>query len=626
MIRFAFVLDHFRESAIDAPTLTHIDSQFDLVRDAGLKVIVRFGYTFPDFVFEDPSEVPDATLERTLAHMDQIAPIIQDNSDVIAFVEAGWIGPWGEWHSSFNEHVVLGDNGVNDVMPSAEAILDRWLDILPPSRSVALRTPGYKRQIFGNTPLDATTAYSGTDPSRVGAHNDCFLSSTTDTGTYSTDPAIRAEERAYWSADSQFTVMSGETCPNTEPTLIECEYALDELAYMRWSSLNASWYVPIIEGWETQGCLDEIKTRLGYRFVMADLSSPTHAVAGQVLQLKLNLSNVGFAAPYNPRDVRVILRDGEGQVWSLTPQNTVDPRFWLPEYGDIAVDLSVHLPEGLPLGGYDLLLHLPDPVEGLANRPEYAIRMANVGTWEAETGYNDLFTAITLVDSRIYPEDAVSVDAVSYTTPNFTFVHEVGVEWYNIWIGKTDNNGNYFDQVLYKWYPASDASTEAATGSGICDLDLNICTIPDPVWLANGDYAWWMTRWGPNQTDINAYWDESRFTIGFDAPTTAITFTNLLDAATVTSPPEQITWPRDDNVLWYQVWVGPDTYDSEVYFGWEEADAICEAGVCTLDLNTADYAGDGSYEIWIEAWGPGDYRTWTDIQNAPSKFTLAANS
>ncbi len=45
-------------------------------------------------------------------------------------------------------------------------------------------------------------------------------------------------------------------------------------------------------------------------------------------------------------------------------------------------------------GVYDVLLNLYDPL--LYDRPEYSIRFANYNTWEESTGYNLLFSGITI--------------------------------------------------------------------------------------------------------------------------------------------------------------------------------------------------------------------------------------
>jgi hypothetical protein len=100
----------------------------------------------------------------------------------------------------------------------------------------------------------------------------------------------------------------------------------------------------------------------------------------------LEIANDGFANPIKPRGVRVVLRNlASKQVYTF-PINT-DPRFWEPDKTQ-ALMLDATLPGDIPTGDYEVLLHLPDPAPNLANRPEYAIRLANPNVWEAATGYN----------------------------------------------------------------------------------------------------------------------------------------------------------------------------------------------------------------------------------------------
>jgi hypothetical protein len=51
---------------------------------------------------------------------------------------------------------------------------------------------------------------------------------------------------------------------------------------------------------------------------------------------------------------------------------------------------------GVPAGSYALFLNLPDANSGLSTRPEYSIQLANTGTWEASTGFNNLLKTITV--------------------------------------------------------------------------------------------------------------------------------------------------------------------------------------------------------------------------------------
>jgi ABC-type phosphate/phosphonate transport system ATPase subunit len=68
-------------------------------RDVGVKVILRF-------VYNEDSSGNDTTLNRMIKHIEQIQSngILVNNADVIAVVQAGFIGAWGEWHSSSNMH------------------------------------------------------------------------------------------------------------------------------------------------------------------------------------------------------------------------------------------------------------------------------------------------------------------------------------------------------------------------------------------------------------------------------------------------------------------------------------------------------------------------------------------
>jgi len=54
------------------------------------------------------------------------------------------------------------------------------------------------------------------------------------------------------------------------------------------------------------------------------------------------------------------------------------------------------LPSTVEPGTYQLLLNLPDPEPTLKGRPEYSIRLANAGVWEAATGYNNLQATIEI--------------------------------------------------------------------------------------------------------------------------------------------------------------------------------------------------------------------------------------
>jgi hypothetical protein len=270
-------------------------------------------------------------------------------------------------------------------------VLYALLDALPRKRCVVVRTPDYKRKIFAdNEPLTLEEAYSGTKKSRTGAHNDCFLASETDYGTYVGNDI--EGDKDYLNQDNRFVPQGGETCNPSEYS--GCENALADLARMHWSVLNKDYHRTVLNGWEDNGCMDQVKRRLGYRFRLLQAELPDSVKPGNEIALSFHLKNDGFASPYNPRNLEIVLRhqDSMQKYYLITEE---DPRLWFS--GDTTtVEISAGIPADMPKGSYRMFIHLADPESRLHNRPEYSIRLANESVWEDSTGYNDLLYSVII--------------------------------------------------------------------------------------------------------------------------------------------------------------------------------------------------------------------------------------
>jgi Domain of unknown function (DUF4832) len=127
--------------------------------------------------------------------------------------------------------------------------------------------------------------------------------------------------------------------------------------------------------------MPEISRRLGYRFRLIDSSAQ---VEGTQLWVSVTVHNDGFASPYNPRPVFLILRNRATGATQRVPVPS-DARRWMPSESTTFLVTAT-----LAFGEYDILLHLPDAAASLSDRPEYAVRLANPGVWEAATGMNRL--------------------------------------------------------------------------------------------------------------------------------------------------------------------------------------------------------------------------------------------
>jgi Domain of unknown function (DUF4832)/Domain of unknown function (DUF4874) len=377
LVMCVFYLAAFKNAPISAAALDQLQQQLDTVRAAGLKMILRFAYT-------TSTAGDDAPLSRVLQHLDQLAPYLSANSDVIHVVQAGFIGAWGEWYYTQN----FGNQGVVSATDWAnrKAVVDKLLGVLPSNRMVQLRTPNFKRTMYGTAAVTSGQAYGGSTVARLGHHNDCFLASADDLGTY-LNPAV---EYPYLAAETQFVPMGGETCqPN--PPRSQCPTALQELARFHWNYLNTDYRAEVLNGWTSGGCMADVRRNLGHRFQLTQGTYP--AAASGNLSVQLTVRNAGWAAPFNPRGLELVLRNTATGTVYKRPLGA-DPRRWAAGT-TTTVSQSVSL-SGVPAGSYRLLLNLPDPRPGLATRPEYSIRLANTGVWEPATGFNDLLHTLTV--------------------------------------------------------------------------------------------------------------------------------------------------------------------------------------------------------------------------------------
>lgn len=374
LIHRIFEMQEFRSSPLSQSFLDFVKKDFETARKAGVKLVLRFYY--------DVEQGRDASKERILSHLDQLKPILQANKDVIASMDAGFIGAWGEWHTS--------SNGLDNLQDKKEILL-KILSVLPSDRMVAVRYPQDKMDIFNNTnSLTPQEAFNGTYRARTGAYNDCFVANRFDGGTYDWDnPEIK---KTFLSLDNRYVVQGGETCQPSE--FDDCPNVLKELERMHWSHIASEWQQTVLQGWRDQGCMEEIKRRLGYRFRLLNSTIPDRVKPASTFSMKFQIANDGWAGPFNPRNLEVILRNRQtGQKYYLpVPEAT---RMWMP--GETkTVNVVGGIPAIMPPGEYQVLLNLPDPTTTLRNRPEYSIRLANQNVWEASTGYNSMLRSVTV--------------------------------------------------------------------------------------------------------------------------------------------------------------------------------------------------------------------------------------
>ena len=369
-----FYLTDYMESDIEQAYLDKMRESFNNLREGGGKAIVRFAYK------NSENDRPwDATEEWVMRHIEQVTPILQENEDVLLALQAGFVGVWGEWYYTTNFNMNPSSDASYE---PRKRVLNALLQAVPKSRQIQLRTPEFKMKLMKVSLADTitrATAHNESDISRVGGHNDCFLASINDTGTFHGDT-----DRTLWKADTRYTIMGGESCNPSQ--YCACDNALKDLADYHWTYLNSAYHTSVLGRWRTEKCYDEVALRLGYRLSIDKAYISPKIAAGTESRLVLQILNEGFASPQNPREAELIITDKSGKNTAV--KLDVDPRTW---FGGTTTTLDITVP-ALSEGEYTLSLNLPDPQPTLRNNPFYSIQLANEGVWDENTGFNKITT------------------------------------------------------------------------------------------------------------------------------------------------------------------------------------------------------------------------------------------
>ncbi len=413
-----YVLGDFTQSAISQSYLDNMQKDFDAAREAGVKLIPRFTYTTTAVAgacsegFICPP-YGDASKAIVLQHISQVGPILTTNKDVILTVQMGFIGTWGENYytdffgdasSNAGQGKLLDGNWQDRI-----DVLKALLDATPPELMIQVRYPQMKqRAIYGIdaktnvNPLTESEAFTGTDIARIAFHNDCLFASADDFGTYadygnSSSPSKTdiSNLKPYFANDSKYVVVGGETCFDGYSPQNDCApagMADTDLRLLHYTYLNADYNNQVNNDWVDGGCMEDIKKNMGYRLVLDSALLPLEVALNEQLKIDIRLRNIGYASPVKKRPVYLVLKEeATGKEFKL--EFDTDIRFWLE---GVELTETLDLPGSITVGIYDLYLSLPDAQESIANRPEYAIRVANENTWDESLGYNNLNHSIEI--------------------------------------------------------------------------------------------------------------------------------------------------------------------------------------------------------------------------------------
>ncbi len=433
-------LTDFNDKSLSEEKFAFLQRSLDRCRQAGLKVLLRFSYE------KTSSRKIGPTIETILGHIDQLAPLIQQNKDVIYVLQAGFVGAWGEWHNSAQY--------IEENHSQLAAIIAKELQILPKDRMIQLRVmPEYKYWVLQDSILNtsvllnATNAFSGVPEARLGFANDGFMANESDGSTWPEPPFyanpgnpefdIITRESPYMAVDGElYWSDQGGQIDGLRAAIRMRLHHFTSLSFThsysgyegkrysidRWMetplseeqlnnenlSISDSYFKNYAEKPVERTAFEYIRDHLGYRIELQSAKFPQELSKDKTLPVEIDLINRGFATLINPRPVYLVLINTSGE-FALKQKTGANPQTWQPftpddsEYNplthSITGDLSL---KGIENGEYMLGLWMPDADESIASDSRYAVRVANRDapwwtTADGKYGVNILGT-VTIMD------------------------------------------------------------------------------------------------------------------------------------------------------------------------------------------------------------------------------------
>ena len=420
------VYRYFILPSVDLNTtyLTNMQTDFNRIRNAGLKTIIRFAYTNDCNTGCDTGTNPQQpTKAQILGHISQLSNVINTNKDVILSIQCGFIGTWGEWYYTGSSE--FGHKGTvsSTQWQNRKQVVDSMLSNFHIDIPLQVRYANAKRQMYGS----AIPTNFGQD--RIGFYNDAFLNTYGDMGTYNvssklTNP-IGTSDYNFIANTSKYLPMTGETNGLNAPRT-DVVNAINEMNQLNFSVLNRDYFTQNWNNWIASGKYNEIVNNLGYRLVLV-----SSTLSGN--ELSLQVVNNGYSKVLFNKNTYLVLRNANGDIKRLT---NIDIRTLNKGLNNV----SVTIPSDIPDGSYSILLHIAD--KNLENKPEYSIQFANNNIFESTTGYNNLnqtYTKGTPID--------IFQSVVIFPNPFINQINISGITGYTVKIRNSRNRNVAFTLV-----------------------------------------------------------------------------------------------------------------------------------------------------------------------------------
>lgn len=409
VIQTYFYLYKYYNTDIPASAIANMRTILDAYRANGIKALLRFCY---DTDNASSSANYRYTVQDIQRHIAQVKPFMEEYKDVIYAFQMGWVGAWGEWHTSYYGH---------ENYPAATAAISQsFFAAMPLTHKATFRQPKFKNN----------SGLSGYDYNyRAGFHNDFFtldmhsLAIENDYTYYTSGGSVNPvftqvrDEAATSIMDGEMPY-SGTGNSWLFNDITDGFKVLARMYAHKYSTFSfAHNFTPNIQAWKNQSvaqsqvsaegiarfdysyfrnksnnvisrsAYDLIRDHLGYRLIATQAKYPPRIAKGEVMPLRLFVKNVGMATPVKDRSAYFVLIDpADGSIierssainFGITrmfSSSTSSADSYIKQIdGEIA---TAGLIEGKQ---YLLGFWLPDASASISDSANYSIRLANEET------------------------------------------------------------------------------------------------------------------------------------------------------------------------------------------------------------------------------------------------------
>lgn len=377
----------------------------------GCMVALRFRYD------DEGKDNPEpASFEQVLHHIEQLknSGLFEKYSDIIAFVECGFVGKWGEMHG-----------GKYTSVQHKAQVLEALLQAVPAPIPVTVRTPDIFAEWAGITRAELSdrelidslseskyTSDIQKNKDRIGLFDDGYMGSNSDLGTY----ANREIETNWLSVQTLTSYFGGEFSGNIDfakqyDTYLP-ENSIPEMYKTHLSYINSNIFNLYKDytfsteydinnsnnsAYYGQTVFQFIRDHIGYRFVIRDSKLTETVGQGEDIQVNFKVENTGFANVI-PQVQSYVLLEKDG-IFTYAAAD-IDCRQWL-SCTETENTLNITLPDCLPAGNWNIYLKLSmgTPID-ILNMNSRSIRFANDDVWNPSLGANRLGTVNVIENSN----------------------------------------------------------------------------------------------------------------------------------------------------------------------------------------------------------------------------------